>query len=105
MNRIVTALVMICFAPLWRAQTNSIQNLGNLCILNHETIAYGAYTTSQLQEMSFDSLNLKLNMASFVSNSHTKLFIVDNNGPLISPSFSTMNAIYYSPDLYKGNSV
>lgn len=105
MKKSVTVLLLICIVSLWRAQTNSIQNIGNLCIMNHETIAHGSYTTSQLQEMSFDSLNLRLNMASFVSNCHTKLFIVDNNGPLTSPSFSTFNAIYYSPELYQGNSI
>src|SRR5687767_509659 len=100
-----TLFLLLVLVTLCRAQTNGVQNLGNLCFMNHETIGSGVYPTSQLQEMSFDSLHLSANMASFVSNCHSKFFIVQNTGPLTSPSFSYLASFYYSPYLLKGNSV
>lgn len=88
-----------------QAQTVTVQNLGNLCLANHERIASSAYQTFQIQDIIFDSLHQSPNMAAFVSNNHTKFFVAQNNGTLTTPSYSYISSIYYHPTLYKGNAV
>jgi hypothetical protein len=103
MKKNVTVLLLLAFVSLCRSQ--SLENQGNLCILNYEPLQGTGYSSFQPQEMTFDSLHLFPNMAGFVSNCSTKFFIANNNGPITSPSYSNISMIYYSPDLWRGNSV